>query len=74
MNDEGEIALVNRRRALERMWASMAPSDDFDAVMELKMARVAGDDARRRRLESCGVGDEKELEERTTALLARMGQ
>lgn len=72
VNDEGDILLVNRRRALERMWASMELSDDFDAVTDLKKARVAGDDARLQRLESFEVVDEKELEERTTALLARM--
>jgi bifunctional DNA-binding transcriptional regulator/antitoxin component of YhaV-PrlF toxin-antitoxin module len=72
VNEDGEILLVNRRRVLERMWASMEPSDDFDAVTDLKKARVAGDAARRQRLESFEVADEKELEERTAALLARL--
>lgn len=72
VNDEGDILLVNRRRTLERMWASMEPSDDFDAVADLKKAQVAGDVARRQRLESFEVVDEEELEARTTALLTRI--
>jgi len=52
----------------------MEPSDDFDAVAELKMARVAGDEARRQRLESFVVVDEKELEERIAALLVQIRQ
>jgi bifunctional DNA-binding transcriptional regulator/antitoxin component of YhaV-PrlF toxin-antitoxin module len=74
VNDEGDILLVNRRRALERMWASMEPSDDFDPVADLKRARVTGDNARRQRLETFEVEDEKELEARTTALLTRIRQ
>ena len=74
VNDEGDILLVNRRRALERMWASLDPSDDFDTVADLKHARVAGDAARRQRLESFEVVDEKELEARTAALLTRIRQ
>jgi len=52
----------------------MEPSDDFDAVADLKKARVAGDDARRQRLESFEVVDEKALEELTAALLAQIRQ
>lgn len=73
VNDEGDIVLVNRRRALERMWASMELSEDFDGVADLKKARVKGDAARHQRLESFEIVDEKDLVERTTALLARMG-
>jgi bifunctional DNA-binding transcriptional regulator/antitoxin component of YhaV-PrlF toxin-antitoxin module len=72
VNEDGDILLVNRRRALERMWASMELPEDSDAVANLKQARVRGDDARRQRLESFEVVDEKNLEERTAALLARM--
>ena len=52
----------------------MELSEDFDAVADLKAARVMGDAARRQRLESFEILDEKDLEERTAALLARMGQ
>lgn len=74
VNDEGDIVLVNRRRVLERMWASMEVPEDLDAVADLKKVRVAGDTARRQRLENFEVQDEKDLMERTTALLARMSQ
>ena len=74
VNDEGEIVLVNRRRVLEKMWASMEVSGDFDAVDDLKKARVEGDTARRQRLENFEILDEKGLMERTSALLARMSQ
>ena len=49
-------------------------SEDFDAVTDLKQAQVQGDDARRQHLESFEVSDEKDLEERTAALLARIRQ
>lgn len=66
--------LVNRHRALERMWALTELSEDFDAVADLKKTRVKGDAARNQRLESFEIVDERDLEERTTALLARMRQ
>lgn len=51
----------------------MELSEDFDGVAELKKARVKGGAARQQRLESFEIVDEKDLVERTTALLARMG-
>ncbi len=74
VNDEGDIVLVNRRRMLERMWAAMEVSQDTDAVADLKKVRVEGDAARRHNLENVEVQDEKDLMERTRALLARMSQ
>lgn len=74
VNDEGDIVLVNRRRVLERMWAAMEVSDDADAVADLKKSRAEDETARRHKLENFEVHDEKDLMERTTALLARMGQ
>lgn len=74
VNDDGDIVLVNRRRVLERMWASMEVSEDFDAVVDLKKVRVEGDTARRQYLENFEVQDEKDLMERTAALLTRMGK
>ncbi len=74
VNEDGDIVLVNRRRVLERLWASMEVSEDSDAVANLKKVRVEGDSARRQRLEHFEVHDEKDLMERTAALLARMSQ
>lgn len=74
VNDDGDILLVNRRRVLERMWASMEVSEDSDVVADLKKVRVEGDTARRQRLDDFEVQDEKDLMERTTALLTRMSQ
>lgn len=72
VNDEGDIVLVNRRRALERMWAAMELSEDLDAVADLKKTRANSDAIRRQRLENFEIADEKDLVERTSALLARM--
>lgn len=74
VNDDGDIVLVNRRRMLERMWASMGVPEGSDAVADLKKARVEGEAARRERLENIEIHDEKDLMERTSALLARMSQ
>lgn len=74
VNDDGDIVLVNRRRVLERMWASMGVSEDVEAVVDLKKVRIEGDTARRRNIENFEVRDEKDLMERTTALLARLSQ
>lgn len=74
INDEGDVVLVNRRRMLEKMWASMGVPEDSDAVGDLKKARSEGEAARRERLENLDIHDEKDLLERTSALLARMSQ
>lgn len=74
VNDDGDIVLVNRRRLLEKLWESIEVSDDSDAVEDLKKVRVEGDVARRERLENIEIQDEKDLMERTSALLARMSQ
>ena len=73
-NSDGDIVLVNRRRVLEKMWASMEVSDDSDAVAGLKRARVEGDAARLERLVSFDIHDEKDLINRTSALLNRSRQ
>lgn len=74
VNDEGDIVLVNRRRVLERMWEAMEVAKDTEAVADLKKVRAEGDAARRHNLENFEVQDEKDLVERTRALLARMSQ
>lgn len=73
INDDGDIVLVNRRRVLEKLWASMEVSDDSDAVADLKQTRIEGDAARLERLVNFEIHDEKDLMDRTFALLARTG-
>jgi bifunctional DNA-binding transcriptional regulator/antitoxin component of YhaV-PrlF toxin-antitoxin module len=74
VNDDGDIVLVNRRRVLEKLWASMEVSDDSCAVADLKHIRVEGDAARLERVVNFEIHDEKDLISRTADLLNRPRQ
>ena len=70
---EGGIIMETRRQVLERIWASMAITENSDAVAELMQLRSEGDAARLERLENPELPDEQESDRRGAALLAKLG-